>query len=175
MSARPFQVGDRVQAVLLDEARTELPGMEGIVLPVSEWPVTFPEQWTDENTIIVRWDDHEGHMRYTPYAHDVAARVLRVLADDVVTEAESLAEVQAPAEIAADQIWVDRSDARWQVWGIYDGMVELDRVPGFQSRSVSPADLRDGYVLEATEAVGEVSPDPVGALTGEPHSLRGAS
>jgi hypothetical protein len=98
MNARPIQIGDRVQAVLLDEARTELPVMEGIVLPVSEWPAAFPEQWTDENTIIVSWDDPEGRMRYTPYSRDVAARVLRVIEDDDGTEAGSLAEVQDPLD-----------------------------------------------------------------------------
>lgn len=57
-------------------------------------------------------------------------------------------DLTAPIEIKADQIWVDRLDARWQVWGIFDGVVELDRIPGFQHRSVTPADLRDGHVLE---------------------------
>jgi hypothetical protein len=67
-----------VQAVLLDKDRTVLPDL-GTVVSIAEWPASFPEQWTEENTVIVRWDDDQGRMRYTPYALDVAARVLRVL------------------------------------------------------------------------------------------------
>lgn len=75
--------GTRVQAILLDrndDALADLPGMQGAVVPVSEWPVTLPDEWTDENTVIVRWDDPE-RLRFTPYRPDVAARVLRVLDD----------------------------------------------------------------------------------------------
>ena len=82
--------GTRVQAILLDrndDALVDLPGMEGVVVPVSEWPVTLPDEWTDENTVIVRWDDPE-RLRFTPYRPDVAARVLRVL-DDAPTTAPS--------------------------------------------------------------------------------------
>jgi hypothetical protein len=69
--------GTRVQAILLDENRTPLPDMIGTVVPVSEWPASFPEQWTDENTVIVRWDSEEGRKPFTPYRRDVAERVLR--------------------------------------------------------------------------------------------------
>lgn len=82
--------GTRVQAILLDrndDALADLPGMQGAVVPVSEWPATLPEEWTAENTVIVRWDDPE-RLRFTPYRPDVAARVLRVL-DDAPTAAPS--------------------------------------------------------------------------------------
>lgn len=69
--------GTRVQAILLDENHTPLPDMIGTVVPVSEWPASFPEQWTDENTVIVRWDSEEGRTPFTPYRRDVAERVLR--------------------------------------------------------------------------------------------------
>jgi len=56
----------------------------------------------------------------------------------------------APVEIEADQVWTDRSGIKWQVWGVADGMVDLDRIPGFQDRTVTPDVLRTDYVLEVT-------------------------
>jgi hypothetical protein len=86
MSAIAFPSGTRVQAILLDEGRTELPGMVGMVVPVSEWPASFPEAWTEENTVIVRWDAEDGRKPFTPYRSDVANRVLRVLAAPAPTD-----------------------------------------------------------------------------------------
>lgn len=53
-------------------------------------------------------------------------------------------------EIEADQVWTDRRGIKWQVWGVTDGMVDLDRIPGFQDRTVTPDTLRTDYTLEAT-------------------------
>lgn len=56
----------------------------------------------------------------------------------------------APVVIEADQVWVDSIGTRWQVWGIFDGKVDLDRIPGFQDRTVTVDELHAGYVLEVT-------------------------
>lgn len=56
----------------------------------------------------------------------------------------------APVQVEADQVWIDRRGTRWQVWGVTDGMVDLDRIPGFQDRTVTPDALRANYTLEVT-------------------------
>lgn len=56
----------------------------------------------------------------------------------------------APVVIEADQVWIDSIGTRWQVWGVFDGKVDLDRIPGFQDRTITPEALRAGYVLEVT-------------------------
>jgi hypothetical protein len=120
------KVGDRVQAVLTDEFGTELPDMVGTVIPIAEWPATMPSEWTEENTLVVRWD--RATPSYSVYRPNVAARMLRVLEtaapcghtdahhavagspelqacdecgaewiEDDGTEAEALAEVSVPA------------------------------------------------------------------------------
>lgn len=115
MSAIAFPSGTRVQAILLDEGRTELPGMVGMVVPVSEWPASFPEAWTEENTVIVRWDAEDGRKPFTPYRSDVANRVLRVLAAPAPTDPSTGAVTPsspAPVDDATPSlVELDRKDA----------------------------------------------------------------
>jgi hypothetical protein len=182
VSARPFQVGDlwrfkndHVEVIEFIPAEPHFGGVSALryawLTEIDVDPAIREHSSRDEGRLI-------GLARAAEFVR-TATLVVPAPApeqEDDGTEAESLAEVQAPAAAFVRDERVQVTEPKHPLFG-RQGRVYKERPDSLGRIRVDidrAADgMHDGW--HAIEAWCLTSLDPVGALTGEPHSLRGAA